>query len=308
MTPFDEPQWVAPEAEAVAAALAGIDVTVDTVRIQLLLRDDRFAVRLPGDRIAWFPTNALGELRLSRETRVLGLIHQHCRFLAPQTTYKAPAGWQLRREVPGNPDPVSIYHRVRADPGFAAIVGRNLGTLLADQHLSIPQHELDDWLPAKPSWPPPAASLAAGLAQATGDQALIDSAMALLARYERTEARVTRRVLTRSDFGFHNLVIEPDGQIIGAFDYDDAAFADRHHDFKYLLLDAEDETLITAAIEAYQSAGGAPINRGYARLLNAASAVAFLASRGTAAPDEKPAGRTLAEDLAWTRMALERAG
>jgi hypothetical protein len=36
--------------------------------------------------------------------------------------------------------------------------------------------------------------------------------------------------------------------------------------------------------------------------------VTFLAFRAGAAPAERPAGRTLAEDLRWTRLAMARAG
>jgi aminoglycoside phosphotransferase (APT) family kinase protein len=104
------------------------------------------------------------------------------------------------------------------------------------------------------------------------------------------------------------MVVTPDGTVVGVFDYDEAALTDRHYDFRYLLLDDKNDTLLVTALEAYEAAGGDTIDIGRVRLLNAASAVAFLAFRGDAAPDERPAGRTLDEDLRWTRMALERAG
>jgi aminoglycoside phosphotransferase (APT) family kinase protein len=303
-----EPDWVAPNAEAVAAALASIGTTMDPEQITLLPRDNRFAARLPGHRIAWFPTDPTGQLRLDREARALGLIQHHCQFLAPRIIHRSASGWQLRHEVPGTSDPFAIYHRVRDDQRFAATLGDNFGRLLADQHLSIPRAELADWLLPRPGWPPHLSQIAEDLPRVTVDRNLIDRALALLARSEAAEAGITDRVLAHTDFGFHNMVVTPDGAMVGVFDYDEAALTDRHYDFRYLLLDDKDDTLLVSAIAAYEAAGGAAIDMGRIHLLNAASAVAFLAFRGDAGPDERPAGRTLAEDLRWTRLALERAG
>lgn len=301
-------RWVEPNAVAVVAALDVIGVKVHAADITLLPRDNRFAARLPDHRIAWFPTDPLGQQRLAREARALGLIERHCRFLAPRMIHRSSAGWQVRHEVPGTADPFAIYHRVRGDQRFAAQLGGSFGRLLADQHLSIPQLELGDWLLARPGWPPPAAELAAGLSQVTDDQDLIDLALALLARCEVAEQHITHRVLAHTDFGFHNMVVTAEAEVVGVFDYDEATFTDRHYDFRYLLLDDQDDTLLVTAIAAYEAAGGSPIDMQRIRELNAASAIGFLASRDTAGPDETPAGRTLAEDLRWTRLALERAG
>lgn len=301
-------RWIAPDPTAVATTLAGIGVAVDPAEITLLGRDHRFAARLPGHRIAWFPTDPCGQQRLAHEARALALIQRNCRFRAPRLIHQSAAGWQLRAEVPGTADPFAVYHRVRDDHHFAATLGGNLGRLLADQHRSIPPRELGDWLLARPSWPPPQSQIATDLPRVTDDRDLVDRALALLARYEAAEATRTDRVLAHTDFGFHNMVVAPDAAVIGVFDYDEASLTDRHYDFRYLLLDDRDDTLLVTAIEAYEAAGGPPIDLARIRLLNAASAIAFLALRGDAAPEEKPAGRTLAEDLRWTRMALERAG
>lgn len=307
-TTLDDLKWTTPDATAVAAALTGIGVATDPAHITLLERDNRFAARLPGHRIAWFPTDPLGQQRLAREARALGLIERYCRFRAPRLIHRSDAGWQLRHEVPGVSDPFAVYRRVREDQRFAAVLGGNFGRLLADQHLSIPRAELGDWLLPRPGWPPPVPQVAADLPRVTNDRELIDRALALLARSEAAEADITDRVLAHTDFGFHNMVVTPDGAVAGVFDYDEASLADRHYDFRYLLLDDRDDTLLVTAIEAYEASGGHPIDLSRIRLLNAASAVAFLAFRGDAGPDEKPAGRTLAEDLRWTRMALDQAG
>jgi hypothetical protein len=173
-----EPDRITPNVEAVAAALAGIGITIDPTQITLLPRNNRFAGRLPGHRIAWFPTDSVGRERLAREARALGLIQRHCRFLAPRLIHHSTQGWQLRHEVPGISDPFAIHHRVRDDQRFAATLGGNFGRLLADQHLSIPQVELGDWLLPRPGWPPPISQVAEDLPSVTGDQNLIDRALA----------------------------------------------------------------------------------------------------------------------------------
>jgi aminoglycoside phosphotransferase (APT) family kinase protein len=258
--------------------------------------------------MAWFPKNQNGLKRLLREARVLGLIARHCRFQVPVVIHQSPAGWQLRQPVPGAVDPFPIYGRVKTDAGLAKAIGTAMGRVLADQHCNVPVSELSGWLPSRPSWPPPKSEISRDLARVTDDADLIGQCLSLIDRYLDAESAVRERVLTHSDFGFHNLVFDDTRKaIVGAFDYDDAALTDRHYDFRYLLLDIENDALLDAAVTAYVAAGGRPIDRRRVALFNAASAIGFLAFRAGFGPDEKPAGRTLAEDLAWTRLALDRA-
>jgi hypothetical protein len=66
-------------------------------------------------------------------------------------------------------------------------------------------------------------------------------------------------------------------------------------------------TGLEAALSVYEPATRKTVDRDRVRLLNAACAVSFLAFRAEASASEAPAGRTLAEDLRWTSMALTRA-
>jgi hypothetical protein len=75
----------------------------------------------------------------------------------------------------------------------------------------------------------------------------------------------------------------------GVFDYDSAAWADRHHDFRYLVFSFERE------------------DRRRIWLYNAACAASFLAFRRGVPPERKWCGRTLDEDLRWVRRALAHA-
>ncbi len=114
------------------------------------------------------------------------------------------------------------------------------------------------------------------------------------------------RALVHGDLGLHNLALDPGTDAVnGIFDYDGAAWADRHHDFRYLLFDVGRD-MLDAALEVYEPAIGRCFERGLIRLYNAACAIGFLAFRADVPPDQKSFGRTLAEDLRWVRSALAR--
>lgn len=272
--------------------------------IDIRRRDNRFAALLPGNRIAWFATTPEGDARLARERRVLDLLARYCRFTAPRLL-ELHEGWELRQLVPGSVDPWSVYRRVLADDSYARDVGDTLGTMLADQHLSIPASDLD-WLPRRSSWPAPLEEVAKALPLVIDDAGLVRDALAVMELYEQAQGATTGRVLTHGDLGFHNIAFAANGSVAGIFDYDDAAFSDRHDDFEFLLFDQRADVLLLAAISSYTTAGGAPIEPRRVALFNAANAVGFLADRLGSGPMDRPAGRTLGEDLSWTRAALAR--
>jgi aminoglycoside phosphotransferase (APT) family kinase protein len=52
------------------------------------------------------------------------------------------------------------------------------------------------------------------------------------------------RALVHGDLGLHNLALDPETDAVnGVFDYDGAAWADRHHDFRYLPFDVGREDM-----------------------------------------------------------------
>lgn len=285
------------------AALAVAGITAAPLR--LLEREDRLAAILPDNLIAWLPTNPEGRDRLAREARVLALLAEHCSFTVPRVI-RTTADLHLRTLVPGETEPRRAYSRVQSDPGYARSLGIALGHILADQH-RVPPAELN-LLPRLPSWPDPIATIARDLPRVIDDKALIVRALAHIERHEAEVASSADRVLTHGDFGLHNFAYAADGSLAGVFDYDGAALLDRHHDFAYLVFDTENDAMFEAAVTAYAAAGGGPIDPRRVLRLNAAAAVGFLAYRAGSGPDDRPAGRTLAEDLAWTRLALARAG
>jgi len=87
--------------------------------LQIEARDDRLAVRLPGERMAWFPLNDEGRAILAKERRVLRLLETYCAFQAPRVLYESDDGWDIRSLVAGVVDPSAVAKRVQSDPDFA---------------------------------------------------------------------------------------------------------------------------------------------------------------------------------------------
>ena len=117
-------------------------------------------------------------------------------------------------------------------------------------------------------------------------------------------------VLVNGDLGLHNIAIKPDtGRVAGVFDYEGAAWADRHQDFRHLVFPGSaGDAVLNGALEAYEPVAGVRLDRGRIRLCNAACAIGFLAFRDGKPPEADLCGRTLAEDLQWTAAALRRLG
>ncbi|HEX2080146.1 MAG TPA: phosphotransferase, partial [Longimicrobium sp.] len=159
----------------------------------------------------------------------------------------------------------------------------------------------------RPDWPEPRAWIAERLPQVVGDPDLHARADEVLARYEALPTADEDRVLVHADLGFHNLAVDPDTCAVrGVFDWDTARRADRHIDFRYLVGPADAQPLLDAALAVYVPAVGRAVSRERILLHNAAAAVSFLAFRAGVAPEVRWAGRTLDEDLAWTRLAVGR--
>jgi hypothetical protein len=73
------------------------------------------------------------------------------------------------------------------------------------------------------------------------------------------------------------------------------------------VFDLDRYELLEAALSAYEPVVGHRVQRERVLLYNAACAVTFLAYRADTEPQERSCGRTLAEDLRWSKHAIARA-
>src|SRR5262245_9374774 len=88
-------------AHAACEALSAAGLALEPADVRVERRDDRWAVSLPGDRIAWFPADAKGHRALAAERRVLRLLAERCTFGTPRILFESPDAFDVRAIVPG---------------------------------------------------------------------------------------------------------------------------------------------------------------------------------------------------------------
>jgi aminoglycoside phosphotransferase (APT) family kinase protein len=166
---------------------------------------------------------------------------------------------------------------------------------------------VEGWLPRTLQWPAPLELVESRLAAVVPDRPdLAAAASEILARYHALPVAAGDHALVHTDLGLHNLAFEEDGiSVAGVFDYDSAAWGDRHHDFRILIYDLERPGLLAAAVESYERATGIALSPERILLYNAVVAFGYLADRLGSRPEERPCGRTLHEDLGWCEWAAE---
>jgi aminoglycoside phosphotransferase len=287
---------------ATALRQAGFDADPSDLNIEL--RYERWAVSLPGNRMVWFAATAAGYERLTMERKVLRLIVQRCSFHVPQILHESDAGFDVRALVMGCCDAERLFEIVKADADISRRIGGAIGAVLAEQHTRITRADVAGWLTERMIWPAPASWIMENLSEVVEDSALIAKIGKLLEHYESQPVDSGDCVLVHGDVGFHNLVVDEATDLIGIFDYDSAAWADRHHDFRYLVFETGREELLEAALAVYQPLTGHKLERTRIQLYNAACAASYLAYRRGIPADRKWCGRTLAEDLQWVHSAL----
>ncbi len=237
------------------AALAACGFGPQPAALTLEAREERWLVRLPEERrLAWFAASARGRARLEPERSVLRLIAARCGFRVPRILVESADGdLDARAIVPGTDDPWGLYVAVRDRDGFGARIGAAVGAILAEQHCRIRAPDAAGWLPARPSWPESAEWVAERIETVVDDARLAADARAVMAAYERVHVAEVDRVLVHGDLGLHNLAVDPrTEEVCGVFDYEGAAWADRHHDFRYLVFDFDGNDVLEAALSVYE--------------------------------------------------------
>jgi hypothetical protein len=216
------------------------------------------------------------------------------------------SGFDVRRMVPGRCDPWGLYHRCQADRQLAQKIGRAIGQILVEQHTRIVEADATGWLRERVPWPETSTWIGERLPRVIADRGLIRALADVIEEYEGMAVDAADRALVHGDLGLHNLALDQDDAVNGVFDYDGAAWADRYHDFPYLLFDVGREDMLDAALRIYEPAVERSLDRSRIRLYNAACAITFLAFRAGVPPEQKSCGRTLVEDLQWTCTALAK--
>lgn len=134
--------YLTPESACEALESAGMSCAPGEVHIAT--RDERWAVILPGEHIAWFPASESGGRRLTVERRVLRLLADRCSFQAPRLLAVSASGFDVRRMVPGRCDPWGLFQRCQTDTALAQKIGRSIGSMLAEQHTAISEADVTE--------------------------------------------------------------------------------------------------------------------------------------------------------------------
>lgn len=295
-------------AETAVSILVELGVRLPPRDVALEQRDDRWLIRCPDGRIVWIAGTDRGCRALDRERRILRVLDGRLPFAVPVVlTVTSDGTADLRTFVSGVVDPWAIYRRVVGDQLFASRLGRELGSALAALHTLGIREAMESWLPHEPEWPLSLEPVMEALHRVVDDRRIHAGAENVLDSYHGLIGSLPpyERVLVHGDLGFHNVALSPETQMLsGIFDWAEACWSDYHLDFRHLLAGIDHQTLFEAAVSSYTASGGRPIMRSRVLLYNAVWAISFLAYRDGVSPDTLWCGRTLTEDLAWTRRAL----
>lgn len=289
-----------------ASALERAGLSLRPEQLVLERRDERWLVRLPGPRLAWFAATPEGERSLATERHVLDLLRARCSFRVPEVLFVDPLGEFELRSMIGAPAHIpALVSTLRADPGAERRTGARIGRILAEQHTRTGVQDVEGWLPRTPTWPVATERVEPQLeAVVPGRPDLVTAAREVLARYDALSIADRDHALVHTDFGFHNLAFEEDGiSVAGVFDYHSAAWGDRHRDFSLLVYDLENPGLLEAAVDTYERTTGVALSYERILLYNAVVAFGYLACRTGTRAEERPCGRTLEEDLRWCEWA-----
>lgn len=295
--------------DLVSEALRAAGFRCQPSELQIEAREDRWLVRFPGNCLAWFANSASGVERLRSERRVLRLLEARCTFLAPRVLFESIDGrFEVRSIVPGGADMLAVHAAIRDGSDRAIQLGATIGAMLAEQHSQVTGADVTSWLPRRTACPESREWIRERLPGVIDDVELIARADSVMEAYEGVSVDEADRVLVHADLGLHNLGIDPQTFVLlGIYDYEGAAWAERHHDFQYLVFSHDRYEVLDAASSVYEEKTGQRVRRDRVFLYNAACAISFLAFRRGVAPEVRWCGRTLAEDVEWSRDAIGKA-
>jgi aminoglycoside phosphotransferase (APT) family kinase protein len=260
-------------------------------------RSWRWLSKLPQGRIAFFVDHPEGVERMGRERALLDLIGQRVSFAVPLVEHVSPDGrLQIRRMVAG----VTSFggrgrERALASSRAGPLFAGELGRALAELHVSVSPAEAEALgVPMRDPAPRAVKDLRERLSGRLPEQAV----NAVLTAWEIDYQPEAAGVLTHGDLWAGNLAIDPDtGGLVGMFDFEDAAIADRHIDF--FALHSFGDEFAEQVLDAYAKASGVRPSVRRAALHHLVAAFEALAGALAEGDPDKTACR-----LDWAREAL----
>jgi hypothetical protein len=196
-------------AEFVREALPSAGVSCAPKDVVLVARDQRWAVSLPGERIALFAASELGNRRLDIERHVLRLLAERRSYQVPRLFFVSDRGFDLRQMVPGRCDPWGLFHRCQTDLNLAH---KSAIPLARSSRSNISKLTKRTWLDGfhnVSSGQSQVSGCASGLSHVVDDHDLIRIMDQVIERYEAVPVGAEDRALVHGDVGLHNLALDP---------------------------------------------------------------------------------------------------
>lgn len=286
---------------AVHELLAGAGERVALEQIILTRRDWRWHVTLPGEQMLFVPVDADGAERLLCERRLLAALGPRLGFAVPRPLGAIDGPIDLRRRVVGEVG-MDLHYRLIEDPARAGAYAEDLARVLAELHGALDPDELRSLAPPmrEDAYPLAESRLREVVPSLPAEiRTLADAALDRYAALPPDD-----HVLVHNDVATHNLAFDPTThRVVGVFDFEEAARADRHRDFKYL--PSYGPRITERVLARYCERTGVVISVERMRLLHVATALSFWAWR-ECDPDahDSLSGRDRELALAWIGMAL----
>jgi len=282
-------------------------MTVDPARITL--RDNRWFCPAEGDLMVLVAADALAETAMRKEQNILKALANKTRYQMPSSLQiEENDGIELRRLVSGNTNPDNIMPALLKDRSLAIKVISDMGELAAALHNCLDLEAAGSLVDTSYIWPPSAAWIEERLPDVIDDIGLVRQIVAQLTEFDLLNPPPEQRVFCHGDLGFHNVVFNDQLQPVGVFDFVTASLNEAAWDLRYFTFDPNDvdDDILSAGLESYRTFSDRPVSFHRVRFYNAIAAVTFLAYRKGIDPNTRWCGRTLKEDLHWTRLALSK--
>ncbi len=271
--------------------------------------DNRYICELPNCHFAIVADNPDGVEAMRRERKILQVLSDRVVARIPWVLkVSTDETIELRRGVPGRTRIPDLVARLDDDDELARRVIRQLVTMFADIHSSVSPHTAIELTQGVESWPVSSTWVRERLPDVLKDQGLLAQLNEVMDLYDQVNIR--KYVLCQGDPTLQNVAFSDELDVNGIYDFYTAAARDPEWDLRYLVYGPTKRhyALMDHGIDTYAELGDYQPSRERVLLYNAVSAIAYLAYRKGIDADVLWCGRTLAGDLAWTRLALSKLG
>ena len=267
---------------------------------------DRYVCELPDCHFAVIAENSQGINAMRKERRVLNALSDGPIKVPRVMCVSEDDTVEIRHGGPRRSSVAELSTRLQSDHKLLRNIIGQLASMLVSLHSTLGPDEATELTKDMEMWPASPDWIREGLAHVIRDSGLLAELNEVVDLYEQVNFRKT--VLCQGDPIFQNLSFDSEFNVKGISGFYTACARDPEWDLRYLVTGptSRDYSNMDYGIEKYAEQGNYQPDRQRVLLYNAVSAIAFLAFRKGIDDDYPWCGRTLTEDLSWTRSALSK--